>query len=158
MADQVQCPNCGGRKVNVEKKEAIKETKEKRSSFGKALFYVIGVLIAWAIISKLCSSILAKFAIGISWIPWILSGLLSLVIILNTIPSAASMSRKIGTRYHYHCQLCGYRWKWKTGVLLPTVTIRPDLIARGEQRLEEEYRKVQEDVLDLYFSTQQGKK
>jgi hypothetical protein len=40
--------------------------------------------------------------------------------------------------YRYLCHLCGYRWTWRTGTPYPPVTVRPDLIAKGEQKLQEE--------------------
>lgn len=158
MSYPIQCPNCGGHKLNTENREAIKEAKAMPMSFGKALFNAIGVLISWAILSKLCSLLLTILVKGISWIPCILFGLLGLVIIFYAIPRAANKERRVGTRYHYYCQLCRYRWVWETGMLLPKVTLRPDLIAIGEQKLEEESRKRMEDIYDLYYLTQMGKK
>jgi len=35
------------------------------------------------------------------------------------------------------CKICGNRWSWETDNP-PTVNVRPDLIAMGEQRLREQ--------------------
>ena len=40
--------------------------------------------------------------------------------------------------HEYRCDLCGYQWHWKPGTPYPAVSVRPDLIAKGEQKLREE--------------------
>lgn len=42
--------------------------------------------------------------------------------------------------HRYGCDLCGYKWKWTPGDPLMPVNVRPDLIAKGAARLEEEER------------------
>jgi hypothetical protein len=42
------------------------------------------------------------------------------------------------TLHRYTCQLCGYSWDWKERTPLPEVTVRPDLIAKGVRKLEQE--------------------
>jgi hypothetical protein len=38
--------------------------------------------------------------------------------------------------YSYLCDLCGYRWSWRKGAEpWPDGHVRPDLIAKGEQKL-----------------------
>ena len=47
-------------------------------------------------------------------------------------------SLKRGVTVHfYQCILCGYEWQWIEGEPLPQVTVRPDLIAKGEERLRD---------------------
>jgi hypothetical protein len=48
----------------------------------------------------------------------------------------------IGSRDHkvFAFHLCGYRWHLDPGNPPPQVQVRPDLIARGAQRLEEQQR------------------
>jgi predicted RNA-binding Zn-ribbon protein involved in translation (DUF1610 family) len=61
--------------------------------------------------------------------------------------------------YSYSCTLCGYQWSWQLGTPWPSVTVRPDLIAKGEQRLEKEAAiRQQQEQAALYYLSQQGKK
>jgi hypothetical protein len=46
--------------------------------------------------------------------------------------------RKLMAVHHFECALCGYSWSWAEGEPLPPVTVRPDLISKGSQRLQEE--------------------
>ena len=57
---------------------------------------------------------------------------------------AARPKNPPGTKY-YKCDLCGYAWYWGPGHPLPSVNIRPDLIAKGEQRLREEEERRRRD-------------
>jgi len=57
--------------------------------------------------------------------------------------------------YHYYCLLCGYRW---TEPPKPEVTVRPDLIAAGNQRLEQEAAKRKADEEAWWWYEQQKKK
>lgn len=58
--------------------------------------------------------------------------------------------------YTYLCHLCGYQWVWQSDQPWPQVNVRPDLIAKGEQKLEEEaaaQRKRDEEAAALYYLT-----
>jgi hypothetical protein len=65
--------------------------------------------------------------------------------------------KKAGEYHQFNCLLCGYRWEWREGEPWPEVQVRPELIARGTQKLEEEEeeRKRQEA---LYHLSKLGKK
>jgi len=63
------------------------------------------------------------------------------------------ISKEAITGYRYYCNICGNRWQWDVGTSLPRVTLRPDLIQKGEQRLEDERRKQEEDAAALYYLT-----
>ena len=41
-------------------------------------------------------------------------------------------------KYFNACYLCGYKWEWQVGTPEPSINVRPDLMAKGEQRLREE--------------------
>ena len=45
----------------------------------------------------------------------------------------------------YRCDLCGYQWQWKPGTPYPSIRVRPDLIAKGEQKLREEEERRRRD-------------
>ena len=61
-------------------------------------------------------------------------------------------------KYHYGCQLCGYQWEWEKGNPLPSVTVRPDLIANGERRLKEQEQERRDAEGAFWLSQQQKKK
>jgi hypothetical protein len=65
---------------------------------------------------------------------------------------------EVGKSYDYYCQLCGYRWTWRTGEPQPRINLRPDLIAKGNQRLEEEEKKRLEDAAAAWWYQEQRKK
>jgi predicted RNA-binding Zn-ribbon protein involved in translation (DUF1610 family) len=33
----------------------------------------------------------------------------------------------------YYCSICGFHWVWEEGTPYPPITVRPDLIAKGEE-------------------------
>jgi hypothetical protein len=45
---------------------------------------------------------------------------------------------QIGMLYNYECRLCGYEWEWRSNTPRPVAIVRPELIARGAQKLEED--------------------
>ena len=147
---QVQCPNCGGYKIQL-KKEPIWTKKllpwEHRK---QGMLWGVGTVLVVCIIAVLIprtgviDGILA--CIGV----FAILGILSLLFM----PTQRVMS---GTIYHFTCDLCGYRWDWVEGTPLPEIHIRPDLIAKGEQRLAEERRR-QEELAAFNYLQQQRKK
>ena len=38
----------------------------------------------------------------------------------------------------YSCRLCNHTWTWKPGTPYPEVNVRPDLIAKGKKKMEDE--------------------
>lgn len=111
MAEQVQCPNCGGYRVETSEVETLWDPvpldERKKAIFSFPLIAPFAIL----------------FAV--------------------LFPNFFRKSR--GKLYHYYCYLCGYKWAWETGTPTPQVNVRPDLIAKGEQRLEEERRRREEE-------------
>ena len=57
----------------------------------------------------------------------------------------ASLEKGRPIVHKYTCQLCGYQWNWQEGTPYPPVMVRPDLIANGVRKLEEEERRRQDD-------------
>jgi hypothetical protein len=47
---------------------------------------------------------------------------------------------------HCKCLLCEYEWDWELGAPPPLIHHRPDLQARGEQRLKEELDKAEKET------------
>jgi len=75
----------------------------------------------------------------------VISGALAMIVFIAIFLRLPGV-KKIATRYWYRCYLCGYEWSWRSDEPKPQVTIRPDLIAKGEQRLEEERKKRRGDT------------
>lgn len=80
-----------------------------------------------------------------SWTAAILVILFMWTIIVPVLYFAAfyAESKKPPQTPRYRCNLCGYIWEQKPGEKLD-VTVRPDLIAKGEQKLREEEEKRKE--------------
>jgi hypothetical protein len=139
MIDQVQCPNCGGYKVNGEKEtikvktyEPMPRTLAIRQAIG--MFVFAAFLVFLAMITS-ATTVLLFCASG-----FVLFGLITLA------PNAKiSKEEIVGTVWHYNCLLCGYKWDWDTRTPKPEVQVRPDLIAKGEQKLEEERKRREEE-------------
>ena len=64
-----------------------------------------------------------------------LFGVYFLSLALRKFDPGASLPRKMT------CSLCGYIWEERSGDVPPTVTVRPELIQRGAEKLEEEARR-----------------
>jgi len=64
--------------------------------------------------------------------------------------------KTVGVRYRSSCQLCGYQWYWKLGDSRSEVNVRPDLIGKGAQKLEEE-RQQKELAAWFWLQKQQRK-
>jgi len=161
MADYVQCPNCGGYKVNL--LETITETykqKEKYRAYGCFSWFAgaLGFILVMATcltITSVIDAILSLFINGnLSTNIVICSSLAIIPSALLAIPVAIFMgkrdrkkslereqkgelvevSRERVVGYKYYCNICGHRWRWDVGTQLPTVTVRPDLIKKVESQ------------------------
>ncbi len=157
MSNQVQCPNCGGYKTetvkveDVSTKETVSSDERKRNTTTWLKAFPVYIVLGLIFIS-----------IGV-WVndsgnsPFLIcGGIFFIVFPLYMIPRSMSQKTKrvrIGQIYNYYCYLCGYKWSWTSGTSLPKVNIRPDLIEQGNQRLEAEHRKQQEDAAALYYLT-----
>jgi hypothetical protein len=117
---QLQCPNCGGYKVQVKKPYA----PTKNNSYG------------YSILELSLAFLFCFFTLGL--------GLLIVVPLMISHNKEVEAQIKSGdnTSWKCTCSLCGYVWLWAPGTPLPPVTVRPDLIKAGEQknRQDEEER------------------
>lgn len=148
MANQVQCPSCGGYKSDSTLTLIDPKTGKKVPST------TCGGIILVIAIAFLGGQGIAPFIpsdFGIPFIVLTLAIVLFLSYKIATTPTAAE--KRATSHYKYHCNICGYKWEWHEGQPRPKVNVRPDLIAQGEQRLEEERRKQQEDAAALYYLT-----
>jgi hypothetical protein len=150
MLGQVQCPNCGGYKTEVMDVRSIGDfegvlSKELPQPIGCLAFLVGLGLIA---------------ILGLGWYWWLFSALASGNILNILMPLIAGVSVLVGSilalrwlngqyhevakEYSYKCHLCGYEWMWRSDKPKPRVTVRPDLIVKGAQKLEEEREREEE--------------
>jgi hypothetical protein len=123
MESQVQCPNCGGYRVAS---WAVKEWPIVGSAYQGVLILMVDlcfIVFAFAFYNN-------RNPGGLFWFFLITSFLLFSYALLCFFTPA------IG--HTFECLLCGKRWYLRLGEPSPGATVRPDLIARGEQRLREE--------------------
>lgn len=118
---QVQCPNCGGYRVNW---RGTYHEDSKGGYHG----------LAWSPTEKGWALFLILFTLGLGFI---LQAIVKGIIIARWKPKGAN-------RWDWTCELCGYEWIVRKGQPAATIRVRPDLIAKGEERLRrhEEERKL----------------
>ena len=143
MEDQVQCPNCGGYKVGYQ--------YPGDDGCITQLFLLAGGggLLMCIFVTLLGISELNLFGIGVGAFLGIGSALMLLVGIAALQPKHTHL---------LECHLCSYKWDTRSN---PQVTVRPDLILKGEERLraeQEEERKRREQQEAIYWWQQQQKK
>lgn len=149
MSD-VQCPNCGGYKVSTTKDEVLTRQVERKVpiqfTWGKWFRYMLytsvaaGVfllLLAFALFnsSGVHNSIATLLIVGVPLALWWIFNLLYVPVAMRDTANGKSVKRTetvtIGHIYHYYCTICGKEWAWQTGTAKPSVTVRPDLIAKA---------------------------
>jgi hypothetical protein len=117
--EQVQCPNCGGFKIESTKGilEKLNVNVYEKVSTGAMIFYwfwfvvTVGGFYGLILLSKDVRTVLFKGKYTIT-------------------------KKTIG--YTYTCGLCNYKWDWMIGTSKPLVTIKPDLLVLAAKKLEEE--------------------
>lgn len=132
---QVQCPNDGSYKVRVETTIIDRKNGKTVVNPGWGGWIFIAVFFAASIamifvIHPFCGIVEILVCLLLAW------GLHSMN---NEYAKAVKIQK-----YDCECIICGYKWTRRADEPLPQVTVRPDLIAKGEQRLEEERRIEQE--------------
>src|SRR5438552_14882552 len=124
MADQVQCPNCGGYKItqSVETiyasptRGTMRPSKARRPNLLAWAFvlFVVGALLWFGIRDPIETSVVKLIAFVSLFI-----GFYGTILIIAWRMIAwmrAQFSRElVGAVYDYECHLCGYRWSWQTG-------------------------------------------
>lgn len=159
MSDQLQCPNCGGFKTNDKVIHLDSTTRTPIQSMGSCgclfvSFLFLGGLVQilgpWASSSKQNGEIANAVLIGTVV-------LLVVIYILSrhTINQRRALALK---RHELECNLCGKQWRWDEGDPYPAVTVQPDLIAKGDERLRRiaEERRLAEGA--FYLNQQRHKK
>jgi len=133
---QIQCPNCGGYKTDLHSKKV--NQSDGSDAWGKSalgyLLYIGWFLLAGPVVA-LCSSLFGQQA-GIV----IGTGLVIIGFVVLT-KRIRRHERTVKTVYFRTCQLCGYSWEPQKEQTPPNVTVRPDLIEKGNRLLEEQERR-----------------
>ena len=142
MTGQVQCPNCGGYKVSTETKTIGRKSGNELPGCGG--FFLLFLLSAggWLglvmFINAMNNPFLNNaFVMGFFGIA-ALGGPIFTVLFIWALLIYLKVEKI--EKYYYTCLLCGYKWSRREDEPLPPVTVRPDLIIKGEQKLEEEER------------------
>lgn len=145
---QVQCPNCGGYKV--ETKATVKIDPESghqviegaKSCLLLLFVFLLGPLGALFLFSAALASDqpISAVVFGALGIIGLVPTIIITAGIIKTIKREGGIKKgqKTVKKYYYACHLCGYEWSRREDEPLPPVTLRPDLILKGEQRLREE--------------------
>ncbi|HLZ80886.1 MAG TPA: hypothetical protein VKP04_04580 [Ktedonobacteraceae bacterium] len=121
-----ECPNCGGYRVSEETSYISKGYETSESAYYRSVIFIgllaIGLII-WGVtqISNTTISGIALILIGIT--------------LVFLIPVQLRKYWSLPVRYKFKCVLCGYSWKMDEGEAQPEVTVRPELIAKGEDRI-----------------------
>lgn len=150
MANQTQCPNCGGYKTNQDIIQIDPTTGKQPSGGSFILKGAIILLIGGGVLSMITSQefvmkvLIIAFPVLMGYALW------------QGISSGKAKQRSYNL-YKYQCDLCGYKWEWKQGQPLPKINVQPDLIAKGEKNLAER-QKQQQDMEALHHLTHQNKK
>lgn len=169
MSDQVQCPNCGGYKIDGKILRVDPSTGQVIKYGGcflvviTIMLYVGAVQCLWFLLfflgEKIFSGVEINPAIGLLAIA--ATFVLPFFVVIPFYIERNAAKKRAYNLYVYHCNLCGYDWQWREGQPRPKVSVQPDLIEKGEQRLQEEderRRKQQEAAAALYHLTHQNKK
>ena len=144
---QVQCPNCGGYRVNEERVHTDPKTNRNVSESGGCgdwiRAFVAGVAAFFVIGGCIGGELFGVKTTDASYGTWVyatlfLSVALGIAALVITRRARRAALARADTTYNYYCLLCGYRWSWRPGTPLPNVQVRPELIAKGEQKLAEE--------------------
>ena len=168
--EQIQCPNCGGYRTEITGRQPVrapgttptKGVKQIRVGCLALLFGPFIIATAYTVVFFIyvaLSSGLTEVLLYAAIMFLILAVELAVpLLVWRSYASAPMVGAQIGTVYHYYCYICGYKWSWETGIPKPDIRIRPDLIAKGEQRLEEERRRQAEAAAAAWWLQQQQKK
>jgi len=147
---QIQCPNCGGYKTSQEIVAIDPKTGNTMSGTGWGgcvMALTIGIII-FIIIALILSAIAGALNLNIEDNPITPICTVSLGMFVGTVSFMmwfSRLSQGVNRGYtRYTCNLCGFQWDDRHPT--PKVNIRPDLIALGEKRLEEERRAKEEEI------------
>ncbi len=152
---QVQCPNCGGYKINTEKAVTIASVKRQTSVPIFRALIGLGVLACVLLYGVARGDFLAIGSTAL---------LIAIVGFLLFRSLTGQLTEKVPSivRYDLGCLLCGYRWTWQNDQPYPKVNVNSALIQQGELRLQEdEHRRREQQQREMeaaWLLEQQRKK
>jgi len=130
MSNQVQCPNCGGYKTDVEKVESI-GAYTKGTPGRNCLLILLYIFIITPIFAFLAIVVIALFimiiTIPLGILLW--EGMQS---VLESILDAVKGDKEHIKKYWLKCEICGYSWVWRTDEPYPSIQIRPEFLVKME--------------------------
>ncbi len=134
MPDQVQCPNCGGYKVEKELTFIDQKTGKQDTGAGFCAMLLLGMLGIAGV------GVLAVIFQNTSLSTPIQIVLLAAILIFLWLTTrGTNREASMDKVYKYECRICGYHWQGQHQS--KGVTVRPELIEKGEQLLEKQRRK-----------------
>ena len=160
--DQLQCPNCGGFK-NEDKIEYLNLAGGKVLVPGCNTWIVAFLMagIVWAGCAFLADLVgLTKSETTRNAVQLAIAVLSFVVFLFLLIGGYHGGNKSVKEAIKIHnleCRLCGYKWRWQEGTPYPTVTLRPDLIAKGEQELERKARELRDAEGAFWLNQQRSK-
>jgi len=153
MSNQVQCPNCGGYKTTSETTpitQKVSLSSSQRKEQRKTGLTCLSLLVGFTFIISL---LVGDWGIFTLIAAMVIVGV-PIVLLIESFQRNPMTTKTVGYVYHSTCLICGFHWDWREGQEKPEVHVRPDLIARGEQRLREEAQqaeianRVAQDILN----------
>ncbi len=145
MSNQAQCPNCSGYKLDTNLTKIDPETGKKiGSGCGTGLLVSLGGMIIFGLVALILDFLGAKNE------KWLVVPFLSYIGFMGWFANKENQRKKRAYNlYNFYCQICGNRWEWREGTPYPKVKVDPELIAKGNQLLEEQQR--QQDAAALNY-------
>jgi len=139
MSTQVQCPNCGGSYVDT-KIELLDLKSKTKFEFGCGFWFFMfmgGMMVALGINVLMNPNEyegMEKIGLSCFAMPF---GILILIAGITAV--LRYLKGQMIEQYHHTCWYCSYRWSRRADEPFPSITVRPDLILAGKQRLQDEY-------------------
>lgn len=151
MSSRPQCPNCGGYKIDQSTNRIDPKTGQKVPS--AILGPIVLILLLGAV--AMCVGVATDGgpATGVAIVLMLAIGFGAMIWFSMRKSQAEARAYVL---HSYYCNICGNRWNLREGESWPEVHVRPNLITKGQERLEEEEKqrqKQQQDAAALYHLT-----
>jgi hypothetical protein len=144
----MQCPNDGGYRTHEWATDYLHPHSMQRAE-PRGFWWPLAVILFLSIFFLVPFSVFLDLATGSAdgvvdrkvgtWAAVAVGGVWAATVLTIVAREARKLPQhKLMAVHHFECAICGYRWSWADGEPLPPVTVRPDLISKGSQRLQEE--------------------
>lgn len=133
---QTQCSNCGGFRASLLKKERVFSDYQPYTPKQRRTSIFIGLALTFLLLG--CGTIWCLGVKGPDLVAILATTLMTILLWFFILAGIkAGDPKTIGVISSFECNLCGYLWTERPGQPKPVIQVRPDLIAKGEQRLRE---------------------